>query len=112
MDTTEPAPTPLAVVTGAAQGIGRALTERLLAEGWRVLALDLDAEAVAELNEAHAGSAALLARLTDVGDGEAVNAAFAALRSWQEDAGQGDGVDLLVNNAGLADPVSGALEEL
>lgn len=37
-----------AVVTGAAQGIGRAISERLLRDGWRVLMVDSDAEAGAE----------------------------------------------------------------
>ena len=105
-------PVPLAVVTGGAQGIGRALTEHLLGEGRRVVALDLDAEAVAELLETHAGGGALLALETDVGDGEAVNAAFGTIAGWQRDDGQPGGLDLLVNNAGLADPVSGPLEAL
>ena len=112
MRSTEPVPTPIAVVTGGAQGIGRALTEHLLDEGWRVVALDLDTEAVAELTGAYTEGAALFARQTDVGDGAAVNAAFDALAAWQKGSGQAAGLDLLVNNAGLADPVSGPIEAL
>ncbi|WP_369036519.1 MULTISPECIES: SDR family NAD(P)-dependent oxidoreductase [Streptomyces] len=37
---------PTALVTGAASGMGRAVAERFLAEGWTVLAVDRDAEAL------------------------------------------------------------------
>ncbi len=40
-------PTRTAIVTGAASGIGRATAERLLADGWRVIGIDL-AEAMPE----------------------------------------------------------------
>ncbi len=40
---------PLALVTGAASGIGKATTERLLHDGARVIALDRSAEALAKL---------------------------------------------------------------
>jgi NAD(P)-dependent dehydrogenase (short-subunit alcohol dehydrogenase family) len=39
---------PAAVVTGAAMGIGRAVAERLIANGIHVVALDLSTEALAE----------------------------------------------------------------
>jgi NAD(P)-dependent dehydrogenase (short-subunit alcohol dehydrogenase family) len=39
----------LALITGGAQGIGRALAQSFLAEGWRVVVLDRDADALDEL---------------------------------------------------------------
>lgn len=43
----------VALVTGGAQGIGRAVCERFLADGWSVTALDVDAEACAEVRAAY-----------------------------------------------------------
>ncbi|WP_028008075.1 SDR family oxidoreductase [Solimonas flava] len=101
----------LAIITGAAQGIGRGLVRHFLGAGWRVAALDLDAEALADLAAQHPG-APLLGLQTDVGDEAQVAAAFAALADWQRGAAQPAGADLLVNNAGLADPHSGPIETL
>ncbi|WP_088289413.1 SDR family NAD(P)-dependent oxidoreductase [Kineosporia sp. A_224] len=39
--------TSAAVVTGAASGMGRSVAERFVAEGWRVLAVDVDASGLA-----------------------------------------------------------------
>jgi NAD(P)-dependent dehydrogenase (short-subunit alcohol dehydrogenase family) len=89
----------VAFVTGAASGIGRAITERLNAEGACVVVADVDgdgAEKVASsLDSEHA-----LAVIVDVSDDAAVTAAFtaAALRFG--------GVDLVVNNAGFATSAS------
>ncbi|PCD03911.1 short-chain dehydrogenase [Sphingomonas spermidinifaciens] len=99
-----------AVVTGGAQGIGKGLVQHLLAEGWRVAALDLDEEAVAEL-AAELPDDRLLARTCDVADERAVAAAYKAIDAWQAAAGEGAGIDLIVSNAGLADPVIGPIEE-
>lgn len=41
---------PVAVVTGAAMGIGRAVAERLVEEGWRVIGVDVDDEALSGLH--------------------------------------------------------------
>ena len=43
----------LALVTGAASGIGRSITERFLADGATVLAADIDAVGLATLHDAH-----------------------------------------------------------
>ncbi|GGS25364.1 MULTISPECIES: SDR family NAD(P)-dependent oxidoreductase [Actinokineospora] len=76
----------VAVVTGAASGIGAALVRRLLAEGARVAASDID-----ELPETGARRYRL-----DVADRDAVHAHAAAV------AAEFGRVDLVVNNAGVA----------
>ncbi|MEE2860641.1 MAG: SDR family oxidoreductase, partial [Pseudomonadota bacterium] len=91
-----------AIVTGGAQGIGKATAMRLKADGWRVVVFDLDDEALAELDDD------ILALHVDVGNEDDVSAAFASARDWLEDAP----LDLLVSNAGVADPVSGPIENL
>ncbi|WP_282603019.1 SDR family oxidoreductase [Paracoccus sp. PARArs4] len=93
-----------AIVTGAAQGIGRGIVTRLRQDGWRVAALDLDAEALAELPE----DPHLLTVECDVGDEDAVARAMTRVGDWL----QGAGLDLLVSNAGIANPVSGPIERL
>ena len=83
-----------AVVTGGAQGIGRATAERLAASGPKVAIWDRDA-ATAETTAAEIGA---VARAVDMTDWEAVRAAEA---STVETLG---GLDVLVNNAGIAGP--------
>ena len=91
-----PSPQKVALVTGAARGIGLAVARRFLAEGWRVALLDIEAElldgAVAALeNPDHT-----LALACDVSDAAAVMAAIDALsRRFGR-------LDALVNNAGVA----------
>jgi NAD(P)-dependent dehydrogenase (short-subunit alcohol dehydrogenase family) len=99
-----------AMVTGAAQGIGRGVVERLLGEGWRVMAIDLDRVALRELADAHAPRP-LLTHQANVGDEAAVAELFTAYAAWCREIGA-DGLDLLVSNAGIADPVSGPIEKL
>ena len=100
----------MAIVTGGAQGIGRALVERLLADGWGVMAIDTDRVALRELADAHAPRP-LHTHEADVGDEDAVAAAFAIFDTWAQDCGA-DGLSLLVSNAGIADPVSRPVETL
>lgn len=100
-----------AIVTGGAQGIGRAIVERLLGEGWAVAAFDLDAQAVNELAAAHAPRP-LLALALDVGDEKAVVKGFDAVAAWLRQIDAAPGLDLLVSNAGIADPVTGPIEKL
>lgn len=103
--------TKTAIITGGAQGIGRGTVQHLLERGWRVAALDKDAEALAALAVIAPGDA-LLTATCDVGKEAAVRDAFARVTAWQDAAGEDAGLDLLVNNAGIADPVSGPIEDL
>jgi 3-oxoacyl-[acyl-carrier protein] reductase len=86
----------VALVTGAASGIGRATALRLATDGAAVGCLDRDrsgAEAVAEAIRASGGPSAAL--LADVTDPHAVQDTVAR---WIDEAA---GVDILVNNAGV-----------
>jgi len=83
----------VAVVTGAASGIGRACAEELLGRGAAVVAVDLDVS-VTEVS----GSAAWLGVVADVTDPASIEA---ALRVGVEAFG---GVDLLVVAAGIFGP--------
>jgi len=77
-----------AVVTGAAGGMGRSITARLLADGFAVTGLDIDEAGLADVAATlGAGFAPLTVDLTDAG---AIAAAFDAI----------GGIDALVNNAG------------
>lgn len=80
----------VAVVTGAAGGMGRAIVRRLIDDGLHVVGLDIDAEGLADL-EADAGFEAIV---TDLLDAKAIAAAFAQV------AQRHGGLDALVNNAG------------
>ncbi len=79
----------VAVVTGAAGGIGGALVRRLRAEGCRVAMVDARAE---ELGPVEDG---LSAHVMDVADAEAWAALAEAVRA------EHCGAELLVNNAGI-----------
>jgi NAD(P)-dependent dehydrogenase (short-subunit alcohol dehydrogenase family) len=90
----------VAVVTGAGSGIGRAVAQAFLREGWRVALAGRRpaplASAVAEAG-AGAGERALLVP-TDVSDPASVRALFAAVKA------RFGRVDVLFNNAGVAAP--------
>lgn len=86
----------VALVTGAARGIGRHISLRFAREGARVVAADLDGDGARRVAaEVAATGAEALALEVDVGDPASVDAAFAAV-------GQRFGrLDVLVNNAGI-----------
>jgi meso-butanediol dehydrogenase/(S,S)-butanediol dehydrogenase/diacetyl reductase len=67
------------LITGAASGIGRATVERIASEGGRVFCVDVQAEAVeASAKQAAALGAHSEARVCDVSNEDAVNAAVSA----------------------------------
>jgi NAD(P)-dependent dehydrogenase (short-subunit alcohol dehydrogenase family) len=91
-----PSPQKVALVTGAARGIGLATARRFLADDWRVALLDIEGEllrgAVAEL----AKPDETLELHCDVSDSRAVAAAF------DQVAKRFGRLDALINNAGVA----------
>ncbi len=86
----------VAVVTGAARGIGRAIAEDLAARGADVAVCDLQKEWLDESVAAiTAKGRRALALAVDVGDGEAVNA---CIKEVMDVFGR---IDIMVNNAGI-----------
>ena len=85
----------VAVVTGAARGMGRAMAERFAREGMRVVLADIDRERLADAEAAIRGAGgAAIAVPTDVTDaGEVQTLARRTLDEW-------GGVHVLCNNAG------------
>ncbi|WP_210492644.1 SDR family NAD(P)-dependent oxidoreductase [Microvirga antarctica] len=92
-----------AIVTGAAQGIGRSIVQALAAEGARVAAFDLDGEGLRLAVEAGATTTHQL----DLADRDA------AFRAVQDVADAFGGVDILINCAGgVRGQVGRPLEEV
>ena len=90
----------VAIVTGAASGIGQAAAQLLAGEGARVLAVD---RAEAQLAAAHAGYERIATFVADIADPAAAPAVVgAALERFGK-------LDILVNNAGVG---SNALAEV
>lgn len=79
----------IAVVTGAAGGLGRAFVERLLADGLTVVGVDIDGAALLAMQRE-----GFAAELVDLTDPEAIADLFDRL------VARFGGVDALVNNAG------------
>ncbi|MEU2775193.1 bifunctional aldolase/short-chain dehydrogenase [Streptomyces sp. NPDC007162] len=88
--------TRVALVTGAGSGIGRAIAERLVAEGACVVVADLNADAAGAVAAELGGPDKAVAVTVDVTSEEQIAAAFrAAVLAF-------GGVDLVVNNAGIS----------
>jgi rhamnulose-1-phosphate aldolase/alcohol dehydrogenase len=92
----KPLATRVALVTGAASGIGKAIAHRLAAEGACVVVADLDLQKAQDAAAEIGGADVAVGVAADVSDGEAVAAAF------REAVLAFGGVDLVVNNAGLS----------
>jgi NAD(P)-dependent dehydrogenase (short-subunit alcohol dehydrogenase family) len=93
----------VAVITGAARGIGRACAERLLAEGAKVVLGDIDAVTLEKCATEIGTPDTVLALVTDVSQKDRVDALVAAaVKKFGR-------VDIMVNNAGIA-PVQDFLD--
>ncbi|MER7664341.1 MULTISPECIES: SDR family NAD(P)-dependent oxidoreductase [unclassified Streptomyces] len=96
----------VAVVTGAAGGIGRAMARRFAAEGLAVVLADVEESALREAADELTGDGAkVLARVVDVADRDAV---FALADAAYEAFGA---VHVLCNNAGVGSGAEGRMWE-
>ncbi|MDN5842058.1 MAG: SDR family oxidoreductase [Alcaligenaceae bacterium] len=103
MNTAAHSDTRIAIVTGAAGGIGWATAQRLAADGCQLAILDLDGDAATqraqELGPGHFGTGC------DVASESSVQAAIAKVMT------RFGRVDTLVNNAGIGDQSTGTIEQ-
>jgi glucose 1-dehydrogenase len=86
---------PIALITGAAQGIGYACAEALAADGYDLLLSDINAKGLADATKALTATAGIVC---DMGDAAQIKAMFDQIAS---DHGP---IHALVNNAGVAMP--------
>jgi NAD(P)-dependent dehydrogenase (short-subunit alcohol dehydrogenase family) len=100
MSVPERAPAPVAIVTGAGSGIGRAIAARLAAAGYRVALAGRRMETLQETLSELPADTKPLAVPTDVTDPGSVAALFDAV------VGRAGRVDVLVNNAGVFGPAA------
>lgn len=94
----------VAVITGGASGIGRALGEALLKEGARVVLADINADALKATSAALEEKGSVHAEVLDVCDREAMR------RTLQKVKSQFGQIDYVFNNAGIA--VLGLMHEM
>ncbi|MDT7840564.1 bifunctional aldolase/short-chain dehydrogenase [Streptomyces justiciae] len=92
----KPLATRVALVTGAGSGIGKAIAQRLVAEGACVVVADLNGDNASAVAEELGGPDKAVAVTVDVTSEEQIAEAFKAA------ALAFGGVDLLVNNAGIS----------
>ena len=86
----------VAVVTGAARGIGYAIAHKFLECGYRVALLDIDAGTLRKASRRLGRHGTLLAQRCDVADPQQVRSAIArVVKRFRR-------IDALVNNAGIA----------
>ncbi|WP_347332453.1 glucose 1-dehydrogenase [Marinimicrobium locisalis] len=96
----------VALVTGAAQGIGKGIAHSLLERNWRVVLFDIDDAAGQQCLKQLPESRAATFIAGDVANEADVRRCLERTLEW------GGRLDALINNAGLADPHSSPLEEL
>jgi NAD(P)-dependent dehydrogenase (short-subunit alcohol dehydrogenase family) len=97
---------PVILITGGAQGIGKGVAAHFLDKSWRVVILDQNEEAIRACKQDFGDPDNLLLITTDVSREPDVISAVKEAARW------GQGLDALVNNAGIADPHTGPIETL
>ena len=85
----------VAIISGAAGGIGYATAEKFLEEGARIMICDMDAQRLQEAAETLSQKGEVLWEALDICDAQAVEA---MVRRTNETFGS---VDILINNAGI-----------
>lgn len=88
------------LLTGAAGGIGQAISRRLLDAGATVIACDLSADALGKLRDEHKGNARLHTIVADVASEEGGETIAAGVKNVTGH------LDILINGAGLFPPCS------
>lgn len=96
----------VAVVTGGAQGIGKATALKFAEKHWDVVIVDIDKEAGEEVVSGFSKVFSIIFKHLDVSKRDAVEKLF---KFVEEKYGR---LDALVNNAGIASPDNAPLEEL
>lgn len=104
MPTPEPTYSPVALVTGAGSGIGRAIATQLAARGWRIMGVGRHEGTLRQTLElcTKAGGPGGLVYTCDVGDADQARTAIATAFS------RFGRLDALINNAGAAPKVAAA----
>lgn len=97
---------PVILITGGAQGIGKGMAAYFLDRDWRVVVFDRDAEAIRACRQDLGNPDDLLLIEMDVSCESDVVPAVAEAVAW------GGRLDATVSNAGLADPDTGPIETL
>jgi 3-oxoacyl-[acyl-carrier protein] reductase len=83
-----------AIITGAAGGIGTAITQRFLDEGAKVVAVDLSTEALEKLASKMGNPENLLLAKTDISSEDSTQQLYQQIKDkWNS-------VDIIINNAG------------
>jgi NAD(P)-dependent dehydrogenase (short-subunit alcohol dehydrogenase family) len=96
----------VAIVTGGGQGIGKAIAQRFLIEGLKVVIAEIDEAAGEETAAEYENLGAIAFIPTDVSDQESVK------NLVEKTSNKFGGIDILVNNAALANPENPPITEL
>jgi NAD(P)-dependent dehydrogenase (short-subunit alcohol dehydrogenase family) len=79
------------LITGAAHGLGRALTTRFLSEGWGVVAADIDDSSMDDFKD----NPKILSLQMDVTSDKSVESAYEKVKT------ENINIDIIINNAGV-----------